>query len=119
MTLPLTHETLAAAYDFLRTTPPFNKWNLPEPEDVTFKVSKAHIYGWHDKKRGRKKKHVIAVSSRMNGHTMTLIETMAHEMVHLHEQQTGASRGYGDHGAVFKKFTEQVCRRHGFDPKRF
>ena len=33
MTLRLTPDMLAAAYDFLRTTVPFSRWRLPEADD--------------------------------------------------------------------------------------
>jgi len=34
MTLPLTPATLTAAYEFLRTTPPFKGWKLPHADEV-------------------------------------------------------------------------------------
>jgi hypothetical protein len=116
MTVPLTRDTLAAAYDYLRSTPPFRSWNLPEPEEIVFRVAKTPgLYGWCDHKRGR---HVIAVSRQAVGHTMTLFETMAHEMLHLHEARAGV-RSRSEHGPAFKKWSARICKVHGFDPKRF
>lgn len=114
MTLKLTPEILAAGYDFLRTTPPFDRWNLPESEDVTFRVIKdAAVFGLHDVVNG---KHRIAVSNRNVGHTDTLIAVVAHEMIHLHQDQCGLRR---THGGAFTRWADQVCRRHGFDPRMF
>ena len=38
MTLSLTPDLLAAAYDFLRATPPFKAWRLPESDDIAHTV---------------------------------------------------------------------------------
>lgn len=119
--LPLTVDTLRAAYDYLRATPPFDSWNLPESEDIKFKVAKdRNNAAWHVCwGRGRNRKHVIAVSSRHVGRTESLISAMGHEAIHLHMALTGMDRGAGEHGEVFNKIAGEVCRIHGFDPKAF
>lgn len=115
MTLPLTLDTLRLAYDYLSETPPFNKWNLPESDDVEFRVVRDRgLFGWHNLENG---KHIIAVSTGTVGFTDTLLRTMAHEMVHIHERSTGPCKS--GHSAAFKRWSEQVCRVHGFDPKAF
>lgn len=120
MTLPLTPETLAAAYDYLCTTPPFNKWNLPDSEDVKFTVNKKlknkfAQYQWTGEQ------HSIAISAASNGHTSTLLENLGHEMIHLYLEHMGwESRGNESvHNAAFRKFAARVCKHHGFDPKAF
>lgn len=119
--IPLTVDTLRAAYEFLRTTPPFVTWNLPDGEDIEFRVSKdPHNAAWHTSSgRGVTRKHTIAVSSRCVGHTASLIAAIAHETVHLHMAITGMDRGAGEHGAAFYKISAAVCRIHGLDPKSF
>ena len=116
MTIPLTKEMLAAAYEFVRATPPFNKWNLPEPEDITFKITKsAKNYGHYS---DAKRRHTIAISEKLNGYASSIIEVMAHEMLHVHEKRAGMW-GRSEHSEAFKKLAAQVCKIHGFDPKRF
>lgn len=116
MTLPLTPETLRHCYEFLNTTPPFKSWNLPDGEDVTFKVVRhPGLRGWYRKEPVG---HSIGISSRCIGHTLSLMAVMAHEMIHLHEEHANAC-GRGQHSAAFKRWAEQVCRYHGFDPKLF
>jgi len=116
VTLPLTPDTLRAAYDFLNSTPPFNRWNLPDGEDVIFKVVRDRTYqGWY-RKIG--KRHAIGISRHFIGQTDPLIRVMGHEMVHLHEEHARAL-GRGEHSAAFRKWADQVCRIHGFDPKLF
>lgn len=118
MTLPLTSDTLAAAYDFLRATPPFNRWNMPAGENVVFKVIRSASL------RGRyyfvpaRRRHCIEVSSASIGHTHSLVEVMAHEMIHLHEEQVGAVTR-AQHNAAYRKWAARVCAIHGFDPKLF
>lgn len=116
MSLPLTTEILKATYDLLNVLPPFNKWNLPDGEDIKFRVIKnPALFGWHEYAYG---KHTIAVSIKTNGYIATLLSTMAHEMIHVHERHAKAC-GKGQHSAAFKKWADEVCRFHGFDPKAF
>jgi len=114
MALKLTPEVLAAAYDFMTTTEPFSKWNLPGSDDIKFKAVKdRRLYGWliasHDKIE-------ICVSSSCVGHTAKLMETMAHEMIHLHQHLTGMPK---NHGPTFQQILKHVCKVHGFDPCAF
>ena len=120
MTLPLTSEMLAAAYDYLCCTPPFSRWNMPASEDVKFIVGKMTdsyaLYQWDGNK------HTITVSINAVAYTNTLMDTIAHEMIHLHLHATkmeSKRSGPRYHNAAFRKFAAQVCKYHGFDPKAF
>lgn len=119
--LPLTPETLARAYDYLASTPPFARWNLPDAGDLTFTVAQhPHLYGWHDSRgRGRRKRHIIAISARSVGHTASLMTVMAHEMLHLHQALTGQDSAGTEHNAAFRKDAAAICAVHGFDAKAF
>ena len=120
MTLPLTPEMLAAAYDYLRHTPPFHRWNLPEPEDVKFTVGRARdcfaFYQWDGFR------HTITVSKNAVAHTSTLMTAMAHECIHLHleaTKQESKRSSPSHHNAAFRRYAAQACKYHGFDPKAF
>lgn len=116
MTLPLTPDILRLAYDYLSETQPFCRWNLPPSEDVTFKVVRDPASrGWYRLDGDR---HLIAISTRCIGRTESLMEAMAHEIVHLHERHVGAC-GSGQHSAAFNRWAAQVCKVHGFDDKLF
>lgn len=110
-------DTLRATYAFLAETPPFSRWNLPDADDVTFQVARTKThFGWctfHDPK------FTIAISSATVRDTATLVTTMAHEMIHVHERCSGACRPGVQHTAAFRKWAAQVCRVHGFEPKGF
>lgn len=117
--LTLTPEVCEAAYEYLRATHPFNRWNMPEGEDVRFRVTRSKkvfaSYCWNGEK------HEVGMSAASIGHTRTLMEAMAHEMIHMHLEQTGIE-SYGHdsiHNAAFRKYAKQVCDHHGFDEKSF
>lgn len=119
--MPLTPETLASAYDYLRTTPPFNRWNLPESEDVTFKVVRTRTMFGSYENIGRMR-HTITASSGKIGQTGTLLRLLAHEMTHMHLELTGLESKRGGpetHNIAFRKFAAIICKVHGFDPKEF
>lgn len=117
MTLPLDKDVLAAAYDYLAATAPFRRWNLPDSDEVTFIVVRnPALCGSYQCGTGGR--HIIKISASNTGHSASLLATMAHEMIHLHEEVTGMKRA-SEHSAAFRKLAARVCRVHGFDPKAF
>jgi hypothetical protein len=116
--MKLTPPRLAAAYMFLRATPPFSRWKLPLASEVEFRVIKQEtVLGTH-KVCPRQGHHVITISGARVGHTMTLLCTMAHEMIHLYQLEVGTATA-AEHNAEFRRLGKVVCRHHGFDPKEF
>ena len=120
--LHLTPELLEAAYEYLRHAPPFRGWNLPEPDQILFRVMGArdrfgHFRGRHTRARGADSFSEIAISAGMVRSTDMLMATMAHEMIHLYQDETGTARGH--HNPKFLKRAKRVCRIHGFDPESF
>lgn len=113
MPLRLTPDMLAAGYDFLRETQPFKGWKLPPAEDVGFAVIRAAHFADFGFENGVP---VIRVSETKNGHSVTLLATLAHEMVHLRQFRLGDS---GNHNALFARLARAVCRAHGFDIRSF
>lgn len=117
MSLSLTPDALAACYDFLAETPPFNKWNLPPSDEVMFIVCRSKEnrgdYHWNGER------HVIRISSRYAKRTHALVETMAHEMIHLFEEEAGFSKPNVQHSKAFQKLAKRVCKIHGFDEAVF
>jgi predicted SprT family Zn-dependent metalloprotease len=112
----LTPSMLEASYELLRTTPPFKRWKLPEADDVEFHVTK-HRDRQADCTSYVDMRVVIRISTTFHGRVAALLETMAHEMCHIHQRRL--SPGEREHGAAFKRLAAQVCRHHGFDPKTF
>lgn len=114
MTLRLTPDMLAAGYDFLRTTAPFSRWRLPESDEVGFHVVRdAALSVDFGVEQGIP---FIRVSEVNNGLAITLLATLAHEMIHLRQHLTGDRE---HHGVRFQRMAARVCAVHGFDPKTF
>lgn len=121
----LTPECLAAAYDFLRTASPFDKWNLPEAEDVHFAVLRgATRFGDCGEHLG---KPCIRVSEGLHGRYTSVLVTMAHEMIHVHMDAVTCVSKHAHlrtdnrtHGPAFRAFAAQVCKNFPeFDPVVF
>ena len=114
MTLRLTPDMLAAGYDFLRATEPFKNWKLPPAEEVGFHILRTRNHSAdYSFENGV---HLIRVSASRNGFTVSVLATMAHEMIHLRQQLIGDR---GQHSAKFHNMAARVCRAHGFDIKTF
>ncbi len=107
MALPLNAELLAAAYDYLCCTPPFNKMNMPHSEDVKFSTSKRkHEFGRYQWVGGD---HHIVLSTRNVGRHAQLLQTLSHEMAHLFLEVNGIC---DEHGPVFSKLADKICKHH-------
>jgi hypothetical protein len=119
--LTLTPEMLEGAYEYLRVSPPFCRWGLPHADHVSFKVMGAkdrfgHFRGRHRRARGDDFSE-IAISAGLVKTTDLLLSTMAHEMIHLYQDETGTARGH--HNPKFLKLAKRVCKIHGFDQDSF
>jgi hypothetical protein len=112
----ITPDILHWAYEYLRHTPPFRRWGLPEADEVEFHVTRSQEARGHCQQAGAAGAAVIAVSQALVVRTQRLIETVAHEMIHLYLDRRGVKSA---HGAEFKKCAAAVCREHGFDPGDF
>lgn len=113
----LTPDILIGAYEYLRTTPPFKGWRLLHADQIEFRVTAGpDHFGWHEQSGDR---HIIAVSAKTHSHSASLIITMAHEMIHLHQGIKRLWTRGVDHNEDFLRRAERVCRVHGFDPAVF
>jgi hypothetical protein len=105
----LTPETLAAAYDYLATMPPFDEWNLPDSGDIKFKVAKHKTtFGWTTI---RGETYDISISGHCCRRHQTLISIMAHEMIHVH-QASACFMKRNVHDAAFWLLADEVCQHH-------
>jgi hypothetical protein len=115
MTLRLSPEILARAWDFLRETQPFKGWRcFPEAEDIGFAVIRdPSAYGDFSVDNHQP---MVRVSERTIGHTVSLMSIMGHEMAHYRQWSLGKKIS---HGRDFKAMQKAICAAHGFDPKVF
>ena len=101
----------------LRSFPPFSRWNLPPADEVEIRTpQRSDVLGEWSKWEGGH--HIITISSKSHGHLITLIQTVAHEMIHAYQDIKGTSNR-AQHNAEFKRLAAQVCRVLGFDEKAF
>ncbi len=114
MTLRLTERNLAKAYEYLRATNPFDGWGLPPSSKIKFQVIKDPTV--HADFNVISGKPVIRVSENGVGHTITLMASVAHEIVHLRQWMT---KKRDTHGKSFKAMRAEICESHGFDPNTF
>jgi hypothetical protein len=122
MSITLHKEMLACAYDYLRATEPFCRWRMPGSKDIKFGVYKrkdryAH-YEYKSTGPGEGQHH-IKVSSELVGSHSSLLSTLAHEMLHLHMNNSACLDMRSPHGNNFNKLADRVCKIHGFDRKLF
>lgn len=121
MSLKISEDMLVALYEYFAASKPFSDWNMPPAEDVIFKVARTpHLYGWSQiavegRGRNRKVQHYITISGGRQAHTYTLMLTMAHEMIHVHQERVCVG-SKTEHGPAFKKLAREVAKHHGFDP---
>ena len=113
----LTPTILRATYALLDECRPFCKWNLPDADDIVFKVDHSRKNcGQYTK---YKSSHLITLSSRFHGRVGNVVETMAHEMIHLHVwRHPGTSRGV-EHNPAWRRYATEVCNELGFDRTMF
>ena len=117
--MEITPEIVKGAYAYLSETPPFHDWHLPDADDMKFIISGAgKTYGrcHYPPTRMGGRMYVIEISQSYHKHSVTLLNTVAHEMIHVHMNITGMGR---NHGKVFKLLAKEVCDAHGFDIGQF
>ena len=120
--LKLTPDMLERAYEYLRATPPFATWELPDADEISFRILSArdrfgHFRGRHRRAQGENGFSEIAISGHLVRSTDLLLATMAHEMSHLYQDETGAARGL--HNPQFRRLAKRVCTIHGFALSEF
>lgn len=111
--IEVSRAAIIAAYELLRTQKPFLGWRLPNPGDVEFQV-----IGGRDR-FGDCDGDTIRISRAHHGHLPTLLATVAHEMIHLHQMRNKLETANTQHNADWHRRAKRVCRLHGFDPRSF
>lgn len=114
----LTPEMIEGSYIYLRVSPPFNRWGLPEPDDLAFKVaSTRNCSGWFRTAPGAVDE--IAISRRCVSSPAALLPVMAHEMIHLYQHRRGIVSRRAEHNADFHRRARLVCKSLTFDYAAF
>jgi hypothetical protein len=115
----LSPDMLESAYAFLLTTPPFRRWKLPHADEVEFRVLVDEDVMGHFMQYVATGAPIISISTTKIDHTINLISTVAHEMVHLKQAIDKTDTPDVEHNDEFKRLAKLVCKHHGYDYKGF
>jgi len=116
MPLDITPAQVAAVYDCLREFPPFSKWRLPPSDEIEMHIGVQQDAYAHYHRQGSQ--HGIEVSMLLVTDWDTLVETVAHEMVHLHQARAGTETR-AEHNREWHRLAAIVCRRFGWAKDQF
>ena len=114
--LPITPERLAGVYEMLRGFPPFSGWRLPPATQVKFHILKTDR--WYADWWIEGDTHHIRISEKKHGHLNSLVESVAHEMIHI-RQRISKTETKGEHNSEYKRLALRVCKAFGFDYGQF
>lgn len=110
----LTKQNLRKLYNCFITLPPFNEYKMPQGHKVTFEViNDNEVFGWFINDPPR-----IIIDSIMNKTSQQLIETLLHEMIHLHLWYT-KHNDFDQHDKKFKEIAKKVCKIYNYNLKEF
>lgn len=114
-----TPSKVEATYELLRTCSPYSGLKLPEADELAFRVTRHKDRYGHFRPRVNKSGfHEILVSEAHVCSLALLIETVGHEMLHLHQELSGKASSV-QHNANFRRLAIRACAANGFDPKTF
>lgn len=113
----VTPKRLRETYAYLRGCKPFAGWKLPEAETLKFEVLEGRDHAQYDPNQRR---HLIKVNAMTHLTLEQLFASMAHEMVHLHQDLLGRLPCQKDpHNGDFRRWAKSVCHHLGFDVQKF
>ena len=109
--MEVTPELCVRAYELLRVMKPFSGWRLPEADEVEFRVTASKSgYGKCGIRNGV---HMIEISQPYHQDLTTLLQTMAHEMIHVRQHKYHIWREKdGGHGRTFQRDARRVCHEN-------
>jgi hypothetical protein len=111
----LSPKILKNVYLMLLACKPFNDYkSMPPADNIRFVVnSDPDTMGTYLYDEDEAPSHVITISKERCGHLNTVIQTMAHEMIHLKRHKTKA---WDQHDDKFRKYAKDIADELGFDP---
>ena len=111
--MKLTPAILRNLYSAIYCMKPFDRWNMPLPEEVNFVVNKdQEVMGTYLYDTGEEYEHIITISSARCGHLDTVIRVLCHECIHMSRHKTSR---WTHHDKSFRKRAAQISSELGFD----
>lgn len=117
MSLEITPDIIRNAYEYLRSTKPFKHWKLPHSDKIKIKtiLPNDKLGEWSIKD----KQHCISINDKLIGSTLNLMQTLAHEMIHLAQYILKQETPNTEHNKDFYNKIKIIAKYHGFDSKWF
>jgi len=113
----VTDSAIRDAYLYLRSLPPFTRWNLPPAGDCTFGLL---VGASHHAEYVKDGKHLILVNADTHITLTDMLMSVAHEMCHQRQEILGRLPLVKDsHNAEFRRMAKQVCSAMGWDLQKF
>ena len=113
MSMKVTPAAARTMYEFLRTVAPISGWNLPEPEDIKFGIKRWKDGQWGEYEYDGEKRAIYVNANRIKT-PLSLMGTMAHEMIHVYQETAGFDRDV-THGRAFKLLAQKLTAVLGVD----
>lgn len=105
---------LIAAYEYLASVEPCKSWNLPPSSAIDFEITRSQmLQGEYEPDP-----HTIRASSYCCKTQQDVLETVAHEMVHLHLEKAGGFN-HANHCPKFKGAARKICKQFGWNLEEF
>ena len=102
----VTRRSILLAYDLLRGMKPFCDWKLPTKIEAHVSTD-INMYGCFDEP------NEITISSGRVWTLTSLMETVAHEMIHLHQYRLKKLNVDTPHDQFFLGCAKEVCEKLG------
>lgn len=106
-----------AAYAMFRELPPYSRWRLPPPEKLSFGVNNSRKEYGHYEWCGKSRRIEISRRNVKSFHALAVV--MAHEMIHVWQEQAGTFSDKAQHNRGFHRAAKHVCKVLGFTARGF
>jgi hypothetical protein len=112
--MKLTPAILKNLYSAIYCMKPFDRWNMPLPEEIKFVVDKdPAIMGSYMYDDGEKFAHTITISAARCGFLDTTLRVLCHECIHMSRHKT---HKWTHHDKEFRSRAHRISSELGFDP---
>lgn len=112
--MKLTPAILKNLYSAIYCMKPFDRWNMPLPEEINFVVDKdPEVMGTYLYDDGGDHEHTITISAARCGHLSTVIRVLCHEAIHMSRHRTSK---WTHHDKEFRSRAHRISSELGFDP---
>ena len=112
--MKLSEPILRNLYSAIYCMKPFDRWDMPRPEEVLFIVDKdVEAMGTYLYDTGEEYEHTITISSARCSHLDTVIRVLCHECIHMSRHKTNK---WTHHDKEFRNRAHRISSELGFDP---